>query len=67
MDRESGFYWVRFDEEWRVAEFIFLGVFGWAWLIPGSCNQYTDSDFSDIGPRIDEHGREGKTGRALEV
>lgn len=52
--RESGFYWVRDDDEsdWYVAEYYHV-----KWLVCGVDLTYQDKDFSEIDERRIERGK----------
>lgn len=43
MKREPGFYWVKYEGEWIIADY----AFGF-WLITGFESSYYDSDFEAI-------------------
>ena len=57
MKREDGYYWVKYNNKWIVAECIEWwptisdGSYGHRWLIPGKRKERKDSDMEDI----DEH------------
>ncbi len=46
--RESGFYWVNWLGNWEVAQW-YQGV----WLIAGLGDNFKDSDFQEIGERVE--------------
>jgi len=55
--RESGFYWVKFDNRWCVAEYQRLTTFSVImqassdqsfWTLPADTYCYSDSDFTEI-------------------
>ena len=44
MDREKGYYWIRFqDEEYEIAFFFF-----YSWNITGNSDIWNDKDFQNI-------------------
>lgn len=56
MDRQEGYYWVKFKTKYQVAHFIILyGAI--IWSIPGNETIFEDSDFEHINEvRIKEPG-----------
>lgn len=50
--RESGFYWVKMDDKWRVAEFISdedsSFSYGNVWGVVGRTQFYCDNNFDEI-------------------
>ena len=55
MERESGFYWVKYFDEWIVAEYCASGSSRDAmnWLIHGHPQCFYDNKFEEIGERIE--------------
>ena len=54
MSRESGFYWVKFVDEWIVAEYrlpkYVQSLLPW-WEMTGNEESYEDEDFIEIDER----------------
>ena len=49
MNRESGYYWIRFADEWGIAEYFDDSN---DWLLIGSEESFSDEDFEEIGERV---------------
>ena len=52
MERESGFYWVKYDNKWEVAEFGGDGLGGFWWMRTGDECDYGTDEMDEIGERI---------------
>jgi len=53
MERKSGFYWVKYDGEWRVAEYISekdstMKSYGGVWGLVGKQDFFYDRHFEEI-------------------
>lgn len=53
MERKSGFYWVKYDGEWRVAEYISekdasMKSYGGVWGLVGKQQFFCDHNFDEI-------------------
>lgn len=44
VKRENGFYWIKHDGAWKVAEWDDNG-----WYLPGLTNTFKDDDFGHVG------------------
>ena len=61
MKREPGFYWVSVwgGDDWRVAEYRTVKDGRKYWLVCGDADQWDETDFEEIGERVE---RPTKTG-----
>lgn len=50
-DREPGYYWVKFADEWQPAQYR-EGMTLYFWSLIDSENMYVDKDLDVIGPAI---------------
>jgi hypothetical protein len=53
MPYQPGFYWVHWKDNWR-NEWMVAEYFHQAWYVTGDSNRYEQSDFYEIGPRIEK-------------
>jgi hypothetical protein len=54
MDRESGYYWVRYGGEWDVFQlWLYSSTKVLAWYRAGTDLSYREEDFDEIGERIE--------------
>jgi len=48
MNRLEGYYWIRMDDDWYVAEWESRVADIYYWLLPGSPMPFKDSEFDEI-------------------
>ena len=52
MERETGFYWVKYLGEWIICQFTITGD----WNMPGSHSRLDDTDFDQIDKEVLKRG-----------
>lgn len=49
---KNGFYWVKLNNEWEIAEYVEIGANNW-WSFTGVDDTYSSSDLEEIGDYIE--------------
>ena len=63
--RDDGFYWVLLNDEWQVARFKkYPYINSCIWFLTGSDEEFSDSDFEEIGDRV---WREPKVEKSITI